>query len=952
MTQVNPWKRRPELARDWPKPPPAKPQPDPAFPPGPFADAVALACTWSPYLSSLVRAQPALLARLYTRGPDATLNELLARVQKVAPKVTAIAEMMQLLRHSKAELALIVALADLAQVWTLAQVTQALTRFADLAVESALAFALKCGKPAREPLTSGCAVFALGKMGGHELNYSSDIDLIVLFDTQRAALPEDVEATGYFVRATQLMTRILQDLTEDGYVFRVDLRLRPDPNATPVALSMTAAELYYQSTALNWERAAFIKARVCAGDQVAGDAFLKGMSGFMWRRHLDYHAMRDIHAIKAQIHEHHGHDAPQLAGYNVKLSRGGIREIEFFAQIHQLIAGGRNPSLRSNQTLETLDQLVRAKLIKAADAKALHAAYRFYRNLEHRLQMLRDEQTHMVPDDAKALKALAGFCGFPSVKALETRLLGHASKVTALYDQLLGPEVPQTGLGTDADAATGQDHLKSLKFSDPERATELIEGWRRGRRRATRAPQARESLDRLLPGLLAAFAKSDDAMASLARFDDLLERLPAGVAFFALLEASPPLCALLARLLAVSPALADTLARQPSLLDATLDPEFFQPLPSTETLTAGLRKRCADLPYETMLDEVRRWAAEKRFQVGVQLLEAKAGQLEAGASLARVADAVLAQLVPAVADNFAQTHGTVADSELAVLALGRYGAENLTATSDLDLVFLFSGPHDAQSDGAKPLGATAYFSRLAQRLITALSAPTAAGELYEIDTRLRAHGAQGLLAITLESYLRYQKSEAWVWEHLALTRARVVFASAPLKKAIERGLRKILSTKRDPKKLVDDVLEMRAELDGRDRDARAWDFKAGPGGLLDLEFIVEATQLRHGGAYPRVLKSNLGKALEAIGTIGVFTSQDVAKLTSAWLDLMAAQALVRLCYADPPDARGPSPAFRECLARALGRPNFKAADARLKAARRTVVSMWLEAFGVARSGSD
>lgn len=883
------------------------------------AAAVATAWRHSPYLRALLR-----------RFPDAV-----DALGDPSPAIDPEAEAGPALRRAKGELALRTALADLAGLWPLETVTHALASFADAALDAAVTAAIRERDAEADP--RGFAVIALGKHGSFELNYSSDVDLIFLHDRQTLPRRPREDPDEAAVRIARRVVELMQARTGDGYVFRVDLRLRPSPEATPITLPVEAAESYYQSEALPWERAAFIRARACAGDVALGDGFLTAIQPFVWRRSLDYSAVRDIREISLRIRDHFDGGQAMGPGFDLKRGRGGIREVEFFAQIHQMIFGGREPGLRAPATMDALAALARAGKIDPGDAAALAQAYRLLREVEHRVQMVDDEQTHALPTPARARTALGEFCGYGGWKGLEAALAGVTRQVAKRYDGLVA-EAGGARLPREAKALAAV--AKAAGFRDGGGVARLIEGWRDGRYRALRTAEAQHAFEAALPRLLEAFAALAEPDAALARADSFLAQLPSGVQFFELLAANPNLGALLARLLGVTPALADALARKPELFDIMLDPAAFAPLPAAADLAAELASVVgARASEEELLDRVRRWTAERRFQLGAQLLEGAVDPLDAARGYAALADAAVAVLAPRVEARFAEAHGRVPGAELLVLGFGRYGGQALTARSDLDLVYLFTGAHDADSDGARPLGATPWFNKLAQRLTAALSVPTAEGALYEVDTRLRPSGGQGLLAVSTASFDAYQRGEAWTWEHMALMRARVVLGSETGRAEVARTLAAVVAADRDPAKLRADVLTMRADMDAAKPGQGLWDVKLGRGGLVDLEFLVHYLQLRH-----RIgITPDLRAACAAVAP-DLVASHDLLTRLLVMLRLAVPDVKAKLSAL--------SPAAAAAMARAARLPDAKALEPALRDAKSAVLTAWEQVFGEPRRGRD
>ncbi|WP_454884984.1 bifunctional [glutamine synthetase] adenylyltransferase/[glutamine synthetase]-adenylyl-L-tyrosine phosphorylase [Sphingomonas oryzagri] len=825
------------------------------------------------------------------------------------------------LRREKRRLALTLAIGDLAGALTLEEVTGHLSRFADRALDRSIEAAIRERTPGAEP--RGFVALALGKHGSGELNYSSDIDPILLFDPEtlpRRGTEEPVEAA---VRIARRVVEIMQG-TGDGYVFRTDLRLRPSPEATPLAIPVTAAISYYESSALPWERAAFIRARSAAGDVALGRSFLAAIRPFVWRRSLDFGALGEIRALTRRIRNHYEAGQRFGPGYDLKRGRGGIREVEFFAQIHQLIHGGRDPSLRAPATLDALAALGAAGLVGSDDVVALSEAYRLYRTIEHRLQMVEDQQTHSLPRDSAALDNVAQLDARGDGAALLDALRPHVERVGGLYDGLDPPE--DNALPREDDALV--QALAAAGFTDARVAAQRIAGWRGGGIRALRSPAAQEALEAVLPPLIAALGRAPDPAIALNRFDTMLSRLPSAINLFRLLEARPQLARLVGDVLSLAPALAEMLGRRPELIDGLIDASALASPPDVETLTCRFAGTGSE-EYQAVLDRVRREVNELRFAEGVQIVSAASDPLEVAAGYSRIAEGALVALADATIAEFEKAHGRIPGGELLVLALGRFGGAALTHASDLDLVYLFTGDHLAESDGPKPLGATHYFNRLAQRVTAALSVPTAAGPLYEVDTRLRPSGTQGLLAVSLDSFARYQREGAWTWEHMALARARAVYGSGEARVTLQSIINETLGRDRDSAHLFADAVKMRGDMARHKPPAGPLDVKLMDGGLVDLEFVIHVTQLAHHTGFDPRLRVALGCLCDA-GLLPV-------ALRPAY-DLLA-RLLVTLRLISP-DAEEPSPAARDALVRACGLPDWPALLAALDAARQEVRKAW------------
>lgn len=890
-------------------------------------DACARAWAHSPYLRSLMRREDEVLLRYLAEGPEPLMETALALL--AAPDADGAA-----MREAKRIAAIAIALADISGRWPLEKVTAALSDLADRAIDRAIRIAVDERIPGAEP--DGFTAIALGKLGSRELNYSSDVDLILLYDRDRLVVREGDDPDNTAVRIARRMVELMQTRDSGGYVFRVDLRLRPASEVTPIAMPIRGAETYYQSEALAWERAAFIRARAVGGDVKMGEDFLAAIEPFVWRRSLDYTAVRDIQDMSLMIRDHYDERQEVGPGYCLKRGRGGIREVEFFAQIHQLIFGGRDWTLRQPATLDALAALVAAERIKPDEAETLAAAYRVLRTAEHRLQMLEDAQTHQIPTRAPERKDLAALAGYRDWAAMEREIKRHATAVGRIYDALIAEaEVDRL----PRQPAQLKAVLKKAGIAPHADLADLIARWRDRSYRALRSDAAQRELESALPGLVKAFAEAGTGREALLRFDDFLGALPSSIQFFALIEANPRVALLLARVLELAPVLAGKLARRPEIVDIMLSNEAFAPLPCAEDLTDMLRARLRRHDaLELKLDEVRRFVAERRFQLGVQIIEGGADPIRVGRDHAKLADAAIAVLADAVQAEFAETHGRVPGGRLLVLGFGRYGGAILTEKSDLDLVFLFSGHHEAMSDGAKALPATTWFNRLGQRLTGALTVSTAAGPLFEVDTRLRPSGQQGLLAVNIDTFARYQLEEAWSWEHMALTRARVVYGVEEDREAVSAGIAAALMKLRDPERLKAEVLEMRGDMVKAHAGGGLWDVKHAPGGLIDLEFMLHFLQLsRREGFDP-----DLGTATAHFVKAGALP-EDVLGAHDLMTRLLVVLRLIE--GEDPPKQ---PVAAKAMMAAATGMADFDALKAALEDAKRAVLAAWEAVFAVKR----
>lgn len=850
---------------------------------GALADLIAGAAGCSPYLNDLMQSEADWLPGALAARPEDVLADLLGAITRLE----GVNEVAIGLRRAKRRVALLAALADLGGVWPLEQVTAALTDLADAAVQRAMitlvAAEITRGKiPGAGPDDiadgAGMVAFAMGKMGAHELNYSSDIDLICLFDEARYDPADFLDARAAFIRVARKLANMLSERTAEGYVFRTDLRLRPDPSVTPVCISMLAAERYYESVGRTWERAAWIKARPCAGDLAAGARFLQELAPFVWRRHLDFAAIQDAHDMRLKIRDHKRLGGPiVLEGHNMKLGQGGIREIEFFTQTRQLIAGGRDPDLRARDTVAGLAALAAKGWVAPADATTLTADYRAHREVEHRLQMIADAQTHSLPTGDEGFARLAAFMG-TDADALRRDLYQRLSRVARLTEGFFAPGTP------------GQP---TPELSDAAR--EITGRW--AHYPALRSTRAVQIFNRLRPDLLARLQRLDRPDEALIHFDGFLAGLPAGVQLFSLFEANPQLVDLVIDICSTAPHLARYLSRNSAVFDAVIGGDFFAPWPGVASLQSMLAAILADAPdYESRLDAARRWAKEWHFRVGVHQLRGLIDADTAGREYADLAQAVVAAIWPHVVAEFGRKHGPPPGRGAMVLGMGSLGAGRLNAASDLDLIVIYDAAGEAASEGRRPLASRAYYARLTQAFVTALSAPMAEGKLYDVDMRLRPSGRQGPVATSIDAFRSYQMSEAWTWEHLALTRARPVAGDAGLCDEIAAFRRELLAMPRDQVKLRADTADMRTRLADAKPATALWEARNGPGRLMDIELIAQAAALL--AAEP---SQNVLDQLAAGGRLGWFTGDEVTLLIRAYRLFWSLRSAARLLSGDDID---------------------------------------------------
>ena len=865
----------------------------------------------SPFLAGLLEREADWVRAALSSAPEAAFDAELASLAEVE-----LDQLGSALRRAKRRVAVLTALADLGGVWPLERVTQALTRLADTAVDLALcrlvADEIRRGKlPGKGPddaaSAGGMVALAMGKMGAFELNYSSDIDLICLFDETQFAPDDRMDARAAFIRVTRKMSALINDITSEGYVFRTDLRLRPDASVTPVCISMGAAELYYESEGRTWERAAYIKARACAGDIAAGEKFLKALTPFVWRKHLDFAAIQDAHDMRLRIRAHKGlGGAIEIAGHNMKLGQGGIREIEFFTQTRQLIAGGRDADLRDRSTVGGLAKLAVKGWVPVDVARELTDHYREHREIEHRIQMVNDAQTQLMPVTPEGIDRIARMMGDGDTAAWAARLKDRLIRVEALTGAFFAPS-----------EATARPDLS------PEAET-IVEGWQLYP--ALRSDRAQAIFRRIEPEILKRMNRAASPEEALRQFDGFLARLPSGVQLFSLFEANPSLIDLIVDICATAPGLAAHLSRNPGVFDAVIGGSFFAAWPGAEALAETFRATLAVVPdYEKKLDAARRWAKEFRFRVGVHHLRGLVDAAEAAKCYADIAGTAVSELWPEVMAEFARKHGLPPGRGAVVLGMGSLGAERLNAASDLDLIVIYDAQGVETSEGPKPLATRQYFARLTQAFITALTAPMPEGRLYEVDMRLRPSGRGGPVAVSLESFRDYQLTEAWTWEHLALTRARVLAGNVGLGADVEAVRLAVLAEKGGDPKVMPDLAEMRARIFAAKAPDGAWEAKIGPGRLQDIELLAQSFALRAGEPARKV------EAQLRIGPRRGFVTKDEGEmLASAYRFLWRLQAGGRLLTDKPLDLEALGEGGRAFLLREAGEDSLEALAERLE----------------------
>ncbi len=916
-------------------------------------DAVALVHAVagnSPFLARLLQRYPQQFIAHFDHGPDIALNVLEAELAAL-PFQLPQAEFMRELRQLKARTALTIALADIAGAWPLERVTGALTHFAESVVKRTLRLLL-CQAAVKGEIDitidskapeagTGIIVLGMGKLGGRELNYSSDIDLIVLFDKEILPYKGNKNPQAFLNKLTQELVYILEQRTQDGYVFRTDLRLRPDPMSMPLAVSIPAALTYYETVGQNWERAAMIKARPIAGDSAAGEAFMRELVPFIWRKTLDFATIADIHSIKRQMNVA-ADQAISLFNHNIKTGIGGIREIEFFVATQQLVWGGRIPELRVAPTLKALDALTDYELVTHEHRDILTQSYHYLRMLEHRLQMRNDEQTHNLPANAQELAEVSVFMGFDAMDAFCTQCHEILATVHSIYSESMSGNEPPLSVdgnlvftGVEADAETLKT-LERIGYVETKRVSDIIQGWHRGHRRSTKSKRSRQVLTELVPALLTAFGKTANPDAAFFHFDAFIDRLPSGAQIFSLFTTRPELLDLVADILGSAPALGDTLSKDPSLLDSVLEADFFTELPTKEQLENLLTERLRySHDYEQKMSYLRIFNNEKRFQAGVHLLKRLITPKHCGLFLSDLAEVVLQSTMQEVWAAYAKSSKLKQITPFAVLGLGKLGGREMTFDSDLDIIFLYGDDEDAASE------TRTHLHRVSQRLISALTLLTREGRLYAVDTRLRPGGADGPLATALSAFDHYFETTAWTYEHMALTRARVVATNHPdFASSVETVVRMHVLKSRDSHTLLHDVLDMRARIAKEFPSINPWALKHVRGGMVDIDFMAQYLVLKYAHRHPSLWhraaravfeQAQVNKLLEETTTTNLINAK---KFLSDLLSLLRLSAPGGLIQDDAPHG------LQRLLVEGMRMENFAALKAAVLAHEATVTTAW------------
>ena len=913
-------------------------------------------CGNSPHLSLLLQRDLELTQALVADPPDAITTRVRGELAGADPAMDR-DQLLTFLRRQRNRVAVLAAVYDCFEICGVMECAELLSDMADHAVRLTVSHLL-LDRVERGDLERpdgdrwGYFVLAMGKHGSRELNYSSDIDLIVLYD------PESVRYTGSrtlsdcFVRVTQDLVRILQTRTADGYVFRTDLRLRPDPSSTPVAITVDFALNYYGRFGRTWERTALIKARPVAGDLTAGAAYLERLSPFIWDEALDFTSVEEIRSVSQQIHDFHGHGAVRAAGHNVKLGRGGIREIEFFVHMHQLAHGGRNRRLRGSRLLAMLETLDGEHHIMPRETSALRDSYLFLRRVEHRLQMINDAQTQVLPDSDEGLEHIAAFMGLASAQELVRRIESVAGEVHDLYRTRFN--VPESEQDISAVLLDGPDEhpdavakLEAAGFTRAPEAIATFRGWAEGRHESTGSERARTIIREILHEIVDALGRTPDPDRALARMDRFLAALPEDLSFFSMLRANTWLLNLIAVVMGSAPRMADVLEGNPRLLQAVLDPSFFLPIPEREELARELEERLAGRQDAAeRVEQVAAWAGDRRFQVAVQALENLVTVDEASMGLSDVAGAVIERLLADVLEGMHARHGPLPRGGCAVVARGRLGAGEMTFGSDLDLLVVADFEAGASTAGPTPIDAPTFYRHAASELTSLLRSPSTYGRLYELDERLRTSGEIELPVSPLDEFSDDHTGAASTSELMSLTRASVVCGDPATSAAVTAAIEGALASPRDPARLHADVARRREAIAAGHPSQDPFDVQHVRGGLVDLESLAQYLRLRHGHESPEVLVGATASCFEALGAAGVIPEEEARFLAGAVRMQRTMQAMLRLTWSQgAPVGNAPAP-MRLKLATALECSGLDELDAKLRETQAAAFDIYRRRIGL------
>jgi glutamate-ammonia-ligase adenylyltransferase len=869
----------------------------------------------SPYLSEIILKNPDFYISLFKLGFDKSFEDIILNLQN--QKFELHEDIMRFLRLEKLKTSLLIAIAEITKLWSIEKTTEKLSIFADLAILKACEFLLidansKKIIKLKDELTPfkncGLIIIALGKLGSYELNYSSDIDLSVFYEDNKLEYLGRKTLPQFYIELAQSLTTILSERTKDGYVFRVDMRLRPDPGSNPIAISLKKAEKYYFTVGQNWERAAMIKYRIVCGDKKSGDIFSEFMEKNVWRKSLDFETIEDIHSIKRQIDTKQGLHTNNFYGFNVKLGKGGIREIEFYAQTQQLIWGGRKPDLRRRKTSNALLALAKEGEIEAETANNLIECYRFYRMVEHRLQMVNDDQTHTLPKNEDEMEQIAIFCGFDSSKnfldALHQRILTVRNYYSKLFETSpsLASNLPEatgslifTGIENHPDTL---DTLGKMGFKNPDKVSDFVRGWHHGRYKCLVTKKARAQLTKLMPLLFTAFAKSPNPDSAFIHFDEFLSKQPETSQILSMLYLNNNLLDLLAEVFGGYPEIADNLSKNPSLIEYVLASEFYKKLPDIAELEKSLNKEIAasKKDFNTNIETIKNWVNDRKFRIGIQLVKNEISVELVFKALSNIAETALKAVLKICQKSLEKELGIVKQSKFAAIAFGKFGSKELTFNSDLDLVFIYDTKTEKQL-----FEASSYFIQLTSKIVSAMSSITLAGKLYEIDLRLRPLGESGSIATNLKSFEQYynpdkQQGNAWVFEYIALTRARVISLDDKFSAKIQKIIKQKLQHKWNKELLHKEAnfIHEKFRKNKKPDNNNIFDIKNAEGGLFDLEFMIRFLQLKYLYLHPKIYGQSSIRTINNLYKAKIIEKEDYEIILKAYEFYKKVQNILRI----------------------------------------------------------
>ncbi len=908
----------------------------------------------SPFLSTLLCRGAIFFEQLFIQGEiDLAVDEeqMLAELGDLIPPATATEESDRLLRCYKARQFLRIGCRDLCGLASLEEVTAELSGLA----AASLQIAYECcsyrlqqeyGQPLEEDgRVAEYTILGMGKLGGEELNFSSDIDLIYCYSTMRGQTSggtrgEQIELRRYFIKLSEMITRALNQPTAEGFVFRVDTRLRPDGNSGDLAISLNAAETYYESWGQSWERAAMIKARPVAGSLALGEELLARLEPFVYRRYLDFGMIEDIMLMKQKIDA--GLNRTRDGELNLKLGQGGIREIEFFIQAQQLVNGGKNRILRERNSLKALALLGEQGLVRAKDVAALQQAYRFLRQVEHRIQIVQERQTHSLPTREDEMRALARRCGFPETQEFSDYLDRQRDIVSQAYRDLfhtiepLEAARPEVSLIFDpeADPDLVKDLLEEKGFSNPDAAYTSLHTLHGDLPERRLTERGRRYLEQLAPLLLAEVLDSPNPDQALNNLEAFLNRLHSRTSFFALLAENPEIVKLLVALFGSSQMLSRMFIQRPELLDTMVSRACAVSIKPQQQMADELSAQMNETDsYEEKLEILRRFRNEEFLRIALNDLHGELGQGEITRQLSWLAEVCLGQaiqmarleLIPRFGLSFL-ANSPDQEVAFAVIGMGKLGGFELNYHSDLDIIFIHEGAGTTRPvDGTDPqrfrqLTSQEYFARLAQRIISALTLVTREGIAYKIDTELRPSGNQGPLVTGLDTFEVYHRETAQPWERQSMTRARMICGPPEFLQRCQTLIEELTFGRDLPDNLAAEICRLRQRMEkeiARESRERI-NIKTGRGGMVDVEFLTQYLQLVHGRKYPQLHCQNTLQLLKEMISLQLLDAADGETLLTGYKTLRRLENKLRLLYDQSMNELNASGTNLRRIARSLG----------------------------------